>query len=46
MKSYRHWPSRSRPLGSVALNTVPPVTFSPRIIFSFTGFQIFEPPAR
>ena len=29
--------------GSVALNSVPPVTFSPRIIFSFTGFQIFDP---
>src|SRR5215813_6949834 len=29
--------------GSVALNTVPPVTFWPAIIFSFTGFQILLP---
>ena len=27
----------------MALNTVPPVTLPPCIIFSFTGFQIFEP---
>ena len=27
----------------MALKSVPPVTFSPRIILSFTGFQIFEP---
>ena len=29
----------------MALKSVPPVTFSPRIILSFTGFQVFEPAA-
>src|SRR2546425_9474111 len=29
--------------GSVALNTVPPVTLPPCINLSFTGFQILEP---
>ena len=27
----------------MALNSVPPVTLPPCIIFSFTGFQIFAP---
>src|SRR2546421_5455823 len=29
--------------GSVELKSVPPVTLPPCIIFSFTGFQTFEP---
>jgi hypothetical protein len=29
--------------GSVALNSVPPVTFPPCSIFSFTGFQTLVP---
>src|SRR6476646_9874427 len=30
-------------VGSVALNTVPPVTFWPAIIFTFTGFHTLAP---
>src|ERR1041384_5756957 len=42
MKSYPAFAIAQYVAGSVALNSVPPVTFSPRLIFSFTGFQIFE----
>ena len=31
--------------GSVALNTVPPVTLPPAFSFAFTGFQSLGPPA-
>src|SRR5262245_9488670 len=43
MKSYPAFAIAQYVAGSVALKTVPPVTFCPAIIFSFTGFQIFVP---
>src|SRR5580704_7020192 len=41
IKSYPAFAIAQYVEGSEAAETVPPVTFSPRIILSFTGFQIF-----
>src|SRR4051794_31478855 len=43
MKSYPAFAMAQYVAGSVALNSVPPVTLPPCIIFSFTGFQILAP---
>src|SRR5689334_23220841 len=43
MKSYPALAIAQYVSGSVALNSVPPVTLPPCIILSFTGFQIFDP---
>src|SRR5689334_465906 len=43
MKSYPALAIAQYVSGSVELNTVPPVTLPPCIIFNFTGFQIFDP---
>src|SRR5215813_3917077 len=42
MKSYPALAMAQYVIGSVEPKKVPPVTFSPRIIFSLTGFQIPE----
>src|SRR5688572_32569750 len=43
MKSYPASAIAQYVAGSVALNSVPPVTLPPWSIFSFTGFQILAP---
>src|SRR5262245_6010547 len=43
MKSYPAFAIAQYVAGSVALNSVPPVTLPPWFIFTFTGFQIFDP---
>ena len=43
MKSYPAFASAQYVAGSVALNSVPPVTLPPCCIFNLTGFQIFDP---
>src|SRR5262245_21216486 len=46
MKSYPALAIAQYVAGSVALNSVPPVTLPPSIILSFTGFQTFAPSGR
>src|SRR6187402_2054778 len=43
MKSYPAFAIAQYVAGSVALNSVPPVTLRPCCIFNLTGFQIFVP---